>query len=298
MVAVAGAIIAQIAMTSLTLPYLSQTHWISRAFFILSVISGCLSVFFCVATQKIISTQYTPHEIRHWLTAPIPRRFLNSLERLNEFLVQSSERRGDRNFQGDLASYLESGQIQTLKAALMTKTPSILSVAVLSAPGFMLDISLSTLLLALGIYLGFIWTRNLDTNAGLHDSRNVFIFYIVGVLSMIAIYSVPNALKDSEERHQKVRKEVIDALDQIEKEKRSLVPRLPEELISRDEGKEGEAKELKDVKPLSEKAISDIGKVLEESIQAQEALLKANLALLAKIRGTSSGSNHSATAIL
>lgn len=280
-------------MTSLTLPYLSKTHWVSRALFIVSVISGSLSVYFCVMTQKIIGTQYTPHEIRHWLTAPLPQSILPELYYFEHKLADVAEKAGDGNVNAEIAPHIESGDFERLKANLTTKTPSILSVLVLSVPAFMLNISLSALLIALGIYLGFIWTRNLDTDAGLHDSRNVFIFYIVGVFSMIAVYFIPNALKNSEDRHQAVRKRILNLLEQVERKVGRPTPGSSERLIVQDSNKEDEVKEFQESRVLSNKALGDMAEALKENVQVQEALLKANLALLAEIRGTSSDSKNS-----
>jgi len=154
----------------------------------------------------------------------------------------------------------------------------------------MLNISLSALLIALGVYLGFIWKRDLGANAGLHDSRNVFIFYIIGVFSMIAVYSVLNALKDSEDKHQEVRKELFNLLEQVQIKTGKLPARSTEGLIGQEGGKEDKAKGLDGGRTVGDRALLDLDKVLEESIRAQEALLKANSELLAKIRGTSRSS--------
>lgn len=282
-------------MTSLTLPYLSQTHWIARGFFILSVISGSLSVYFCVTTQKIIGTKYTPHEIRHWLTAPLPRGILpqlNHVERELAQLAELAEKAGVSSVNAEIAPHIEAGEFEQFRTTIMTKTPSILSVVVLSAPAFILNISLSALLIALGVYLGFIWTRNLDTDAGLHDSRNVLIFYVVGVFSMIAVYFVPNALKDSEDQHQAVRKRIVNLLEQVERKTGRPVPGSAGGLIAQDND---EVKVLRDLRVPGDQALGDMAKVLEKNVWAQEALLKANLELLAKIRGTSSGPSQPAT---
>jgi hypothetical protein len=50
-------------------------------------------------------------------------------------------------------------------------TPSAASVITISAPEIPLSGSLLMLLIALSIYLGFVWTRSLDQGAGIHDRR-------------------------------------------------------------------------------------------------------------------------------
>ena len=59
------------------------------------------------------------------------------------------------------------------------------------------------LLIALAIYFGFVWTRNLDTNSGFHDSRNVFITYIVGLAVAVGVYSVSQLYQEDEKRYER-----------------------------------------------------------------------------------------------
>ena len=61
---------AQIAITSLSLPNLSQVHWIARAFLLFSLVSGLLSVFYACVLRRIIGKLYGPAQIRQWLTIP------------------------------------------------------------------------------------------------------------------------------------------------------------------------------------------------------------------------------------
>jgi hypothetical protein len=79
-------------------------------------------------------------------------------------------------------------------------TPSVAAVVSISAPQMLLSDSLFSLLTALGIYFGFTWTRSLDSDAGYHDSRNVFIFYIVGLAVCIVVYSVSGIIQDEDKR--------------------------------------------------------------------------------------------------
>lgn len=90
----------------------------------------------------------------------------------------------------------------SLKQKLMdlSFTPSVASVITVSAPQILLSVAVFSLLIALGIYFGFTWTRNLDTNAGPHDSRNVFVFYIVGLGVCIIVYSISGIIQDGDKR--------------------------------------------------------------------------------------------------
>lgn len=44
----------------------------------------------------------------------------------------------------------------------------------------MIKLSIIALFTGLAIYLGFVWTRNLDPISGEKDSRAVFIFFMAG----------------------------------------------------------------------------------------------------------------------
>jgi hypothetical protein len=75
-------------------------------------------------------------------------------------------------------------------------TPCVSAVITISAPQTLLTYSLSSLFVALGIYFGFTWTRNLDPDRGLHDSRNVFIMFIVGLGVCLAVYTISQFIRD------------------------------------------------------------------------------------------------------
>jgi hypothetical protein len=68
MVGVAGAIIAQIALTALSLPNLDDTHWTARASFVIGLVAGSLAVFCCCVLQSKMSALHTAHAVRRWLT--------------------------------------------------------------------------------------------------------------------------------------------------------------------------------------------------------------------------------------
>lgn len=70
------------------------------------------------------------------------------------------------------------GKQEVLKRCFI---PSVSAVITISVPQMLLSASLFALLTGFGIYLGFIWTRNLDTNASGNDSRNVMVVYVVAL---------------------------------------------------------------------------------------------------------------------
>lgn len=68
--------------------------------------------------------------------------------------------------------------------------PSPAAVLTISAPNMLLAASLNSLLIGLGIYLAYVWTRNLDTDAGPDASRAVFITYMVSLSICYGIYQL------------------------------------------------------------------------------------------------------------
>jgi hypothetical protein len=73
-----------------------------------------------------------------------------------------------------------------------TLIPALSAVLAVSAPGVLLSASILFLFLGFGIYLGFVWSRALDTDAGKGDSRNVFIVYAV----VLAVFYIAYTLSD------------------------------------------------------------------------------------------------------
>lgn len=68
--------------------------------------------------------------------------------------------------------------------------PGPSSVLTISAPQLLLSASLYSFLVGLGVYVSFVWRRQLDPNAGFNDSRNIFITYIVSIAICQVIYSI------------------------------------------------------------------------------------------------------------
>jgi len=61
----------------------------------------------------------------------------------------------------------------------------------------LLSASLNAFLVGLGVYLGYVWTRNLDQSAGSNASRAVFIVYVVGLALCYGIYALSDLAAES-----------------------------------------------------------------------------------------------------
>ena len=61
-----------------------------------------------------------------------------------------------------------------------------------------MKMSLGSFVIGLAIYLGFVWTRGLDQEAGRNDSRNIFIVLLVIVVACLYSYVGPALYKSLE----------------------------------------------------------------------------------------------------
>ncbi len=78
------------------------------------------------------------------------------------------------------------------------RSVSLWSAFLLQAPFMYVKMSLGSFVLGLAVYMGFVWTRNLDDDAGKNDSRNVFIVLLVVVISCIYSFVLPALYKGLE----------------------------------------------------------------------------------------------------
>ncbi|MCJ1470044.1 hypothetical protein MMC07_008689 [Pseudocyphellaria aurata] len=176
--AVAAAIVSQIAITALSLPFLSQTHWVAQGFWIFSLISGIMSVYYASAQHRTMGRLLLPVQVRGWIRG--------TKDREPEAVTNLGE--------GKQRSTSETRQI------CQPFMPHPSSVITISAPQLLLSASLYSFLIGLGVYVSFVWRRQLDPNAGFNDSRNIFITYIISIAVCQIIYSLSSATQDSEYR--------------------------------------------------------------------------------------------------
>jgi hypothetical protein len=246
--------VAQIAITGLSLNFLSQTHWVARASFVLSLIFALMAVYYATTQQRTLGRLLTAKEVRSWIrggnrqfgvTRIVPS-FDDIIEKLSARLAAyfpSRIRRGRRADAEEVQVELRTFPTQRMRTPGLSTfasrvllgvqsnfrfsepdkyvqeplnidnfekdiigscfTPSEASVITISAPQMLLSASLLMLLIALGIYLGFLWTRRLDQSAGINDSRSVSITYVVGLAVSGFVYSISQLFQDLENRSER-----------------------------------------------------------------------------------------------
>ncbi|APA10841.1 hypothetical protein sscle_07g056110 [Sclerotinia sclerotiorum 1980 UF-70] len=199
MIAVAAAIVAQIAITGLSLESLNQTHWIAKSSFVMSLTFALVAVYYSVAQQRILGRLIKAKDVRNWIRGrkqAINRIF--SIEIGLELDPCEPDEYTPRI--SDVREFKKDFERQCF-------IPSPLSVITLSAPQMLLSGSLCLLLIALGIYLGKFWIRKLDSTESSTDARNVFIFYFIGLYLSGGMYVVLGWFHSKEERSES---EIID----------------------------------------------------------------------------------------
>ena len=125
--------------------------------------SGCLSVYYACSLSRDIGKLFQPELIRDWLSA--------------EGAPDEMEQGGKKE-----------------------RKVSISAIFILSAPYTMMSYAINAFILGLAIYQAFVWTRNLDTDAGKINSRNVFIAYIVSSGFGVIFFSFAAVIKYLENR--------------------------------------------------------------------------------------------------
>jgi hypothetical protein len=225
-------------MTELFLNFLSQTHWVARAFFVLSLTFALMATYYATTQQRTLGRLLKAKEVRFWIrggnrqseaarAVPSFDEIIRKLRRsrgveagevharprtspiqvtsLTEF---SSRVVCDVRFDFRLSEpdeYVrDRSNMDRFKKDLIRCcfTPSAASVIIISAPQMLLSASLLMLLIALGIYLGF-RTRSLGQTAGINDSRNIFIIYVVGLAISGFVYNISQLFQDVENRSER-----------------------------------------------------------------------------------------------
>jgi hypothetical protein len=117
---------SQVAITALTLPFLGDTHYIARGLFTVSVALSILAIFFTCLQQRTLGFIQRPSELKAWLS--------------NGILYKNAS--GKRVFQSSMVTH-----------------------QLLQAPFEVLGIAITLFMVALGMYFGSAYTRNLALNS-------------------------------------------------------------------------------------------------------------------------------------
>ncbi|PMD61068.1 uncharacterized protein K444DRAFT_558904, partial [Hyaloscypha bicolor E] len=175
MSAIAGTILAQVALTSFSLPNLSQAHWTARAAFLLSLVSGCLAVFYASLLQRTLGNIRTPQLVKEWWRGSTPSTSIT--------LLDSTVRREVLEFWSNRSDFDKRPVEENLKLQ-----SSVAAAILMSSPSMMINFAVGAFLAGIGIYFGFVWKHDLDPISSRTDSRSVFICFLLSVVFCYSFY--------------------------------------------------------------------------------------------------------------
>lgn len=119
---------------------------------------------------------------------------------------------------------------------------SLWSAFLLQVPFTYMKLSLGSFVIGLTIYLGFVWTRDLDQAAGKNDSRNIFIVLLVVVVACIYFYVGPALYKSLEVLPVKSWKEYQEKLKDFAETQNRLMSKNTQHFSPSDPSSKGSAK--------------------------------------------------------
>lgn len=181
-------------------------HWTAKACFIISLVTGSLSVFYACLVQQNISSLFGPEDVKDWLSKKIkgPPKIdsesafhglqsilmVSSLEDLNLDTVRNTEK----------AEMLRK-QFLDLHRALQDDrwmSASLNAAIIIRVPAMLLNWSVGAFLTGIGIYLGFIWRYSLDPPQSQGSSLAVLVVYSVVTFAGLVLFFAPLVLKTLE----------------------------------------------------------------------------------------------------
>ena len=177
-------------------------------------------VYYACGQQRIMGRLLYPQQIRAWIRAfPFSDFFSHKkLDEVSEIEVLAKSL--GKSYRGNSQREIDWQHFRPF-------LPGVASIIIVSAPELLLSASLNSFLVGLGVYLGFIWARNLDLLAGANDSRDVFIVYIVSIALCYIVYSLASSVQNDQEVTAP-RLVVLESLERFKKQVYSKFQRMDE----------------------------------------------------------------------
>lgn len=180
----------------MSLTDLSSTHWTAKGAFIISLVTGTLSVFYASLLQQKISSLINPDSFKDWLGRPGHAKDRRKVQhRISEFLRIEQEEAGTHR--NRVLGSVEA-DIEEFVIATRWKRASVNTIQMTRVPSLLLESSVKSFLVGLGVYLGCVAFRHLDQPQTEGGSRAVFIvFVVISALGLLCFY-IPKLLKELE----------------------------------------------------------------------------------------------------
>ncbi|KAK6344693.1 hypothetical protein TWF718_006652 [Orbilia javanica] len=197
MTAITGAIIAQLVISSLSLDRINETHWLTRACLVYSLVASLMAVYFAATQSRKIGRLFKGKDIRSWLRKGRRDPGEEFLEKLRSTKSTIAEITSTAEYTR-LARFSPSTDSRPIKIWALAEArdvmPALASIVSLSAPSMLLSTSLFAFLSGIGVYLGILYTKRLGLGSGVDDDRNVFIIYILGLGVCGTVYYIASSV--------------------------------------------------------------------------------------------------------
>ncbi|KAI3319766.1 hypothetical protein HD806DRAFT_508951 [Xylariaceae sp. AK1471] len=195
MIAVAGAIFAQVGISALSLEAVGQVHWTASAFFVASLVLGIISVYASFIVQQELNGLLSNEEVADWCSRPLTEDEV--LERAYALSNNPAFRLSDRPLPEHIP-FQVSPQSGVNVSARLKREASVLAAIEVASPAGFLGLSLNAFIIGLGIYLGCVYTDDLISQYGRGGSLGILIFFLIASALGTFVYSFPSLLKASE----------------------------------------------------------------------------------------------------
>lgn len=156
----------------INLPGFGEIHWTATAFAYTSLVSGILATFFSFYVQQILGNLHSVEDLQEWLTS--------TRTQWIPIVVQAK-----RYQRGPKGTTQEEPRI-----------PSITAAATLTAPARLLSFSIVSLIVALGVYLGSVYSANLGVLKGANANLGVLLFFVVFTAWAVSELTLPLMAKE------------------------------------------------------------------------------------------------------
>ncbi|KAL4903160.1 hypothetical protein BDW74DRAFT_180031 [Aspergillus multicolor] len=198
-----------VAITALQTEYLGSVHWTSRAAFIISLVTALLSVFYSCLLQRKLSGLFDANDVKTWLSKPSGSKEREKVDRMIRDLLRRQRDVERPSVQdGSENSSTSTGEVNLMEEARKLvidfrdrnrwASVSYSSAIMIQTPALLLNYSLGSFLIGLGIYLGYVAAENLDPSTNHDSSFAVLGVYIAVTVIAILLYFVPSTFKELE----------------------------------------------------------------------------------------------------
>ncbi|KAL1641911.1 hypothetical protein SLS58_005747 [Diplodia intermedia] len=197
MLAVAAAIVAQVAITSLSMQYLDEVRWTAKASLIISLLTAVLSVFFSCRVQQKMTNLLTGKEVKDFLSKQLDKKEFHKIEKVTK-QYEKLRKREDENLKEEErnASMPELKKLlDDLDDRARYYQVSLVAAMMIKVPGLLLNASISTLLIGFGIYLKDMSVYDPDRPLSGTHSLYIFVIYVVFLGCGSFLYIIPWCIK-------------------------------------------------------------------------------------------------------